>query len=175
MPRESQLYTRGAEGGQSAVVVVAGAAAASASIAAPGNNFWKRLEFVPARRKEASPPPAHGVPIIRLDVPEPKLPDKKNAKEAMAREKSALAVSNGKHVAAAAAPSAVAVDDAAAGKNKKKKAKASSSSSRPAAARELYPSASLKMRWVEPLKPVRKLVVVFSGEEESESTVEDPT
>ena len=68
----------------------------------------------------------------------------------MARDKSALAA-NGKHAAAAAA-----VDP---GKKKKKKAKASSSSLRPA--RELFPSASFQMRWVEPLKPVRNGVFCF--------------
>jgi len=129
------------------VVVVAAAAAATlpqSGIAAP-NNF-KRLQFVPARRKEASPPPSHSVPIVRLDVPEP-LPDKKNVKEAMAREKSAS------NTAAAAAAAAVVASAVAAAAGKKKK-NAKTSSSRPPA-RELFPSASFQMRWAEPLKPVR--------------------
>jgi hypothetical protein len=129
------------------VVVVAAAAAATlpqSGIAAP-NNF-KRLEFVPARRKEASPPPSHSVPIVRLDVPEP-LPYKKNVKEAMAREKSAS------NTAAAAAAAAVVASAVAAAAGKKKK-NAKTSSSRPPA-RELFPSASFQMRWAEPLKPVR--------------------
>ena len=150
MPRESQLHSRGTgdrRGGASAVVVVAAAAAATlpqSGIAAP-NNF-KRLQFVPARRKEASPPPSHSVPIVRLDVPEP-LPDKKNVKEAMAREKSAS------NTAAAAAAAAVVASAVAAAAGKKKK-NAKTSSSRPPA-RELFPSASFQMRWAEPLKPVR--------------------
>jgi len=129
------------------VVVVAAAAAATlpqSGIAAP-NNF-KRLQFVPARRKEASPPPSHSVPIVRLDVPEP-LPDKKHVKEAMAREKSAS------NTAAAAAAAAVVASAVAAAAGKKKK-NAKTSSSRPPA-RELFPSASFQMRWAEPLKPVR--------------------
>ena len=129
------------------MVVVAAAAAATlpqSGIAAP-NNF-KRLQFVPARRKEASPPPSHSVPIVRLDVPEP-LPDKKNVKEAMAREKSAS------NTAAAAAAAAVVASAVAAAAGKKKK-NAKTSSSRPPA-RELFPSASFQMRWAEPLKPVR--------------------
>ena len=187
MPRESQLYTRGTEGrgGASAVVVVA-AAASNPSSSSPllplpqqqqqsiavAPNF-KRLHFVPARRKEASPPPAHGVPIVRLDVPEPQLPDKKSVKEAMAREKSALAASNGKHAAAAAAAAAAAVapavaDAAAAGKKTNKAQKAPASSSSRPAARELFPSASLKMRWVEPLKPVKIFFFSGGGERERE-------
>ena len=149
------------------MVVAAAAASNPSSLSGIAPDNFKRLEFVPARRKEASPPPAHGVPIVRLDVPEPKVPDKRNVKEAMAREKSALAANNGKH-AAAAATAAVASAVADAAGRKKKKAK-TSSSSRPA--RELFPSASLKMRWVEPLKPVSigVFAAVFAGERERES------
>ena len=149
------------------MVVVAAAAAATlpqSGIAAP-NNF-KRLQFVPARRKEASPPPSHSVPIVRLDVPEP-LPDKKHVKEAMAREKSAS------NTAAAAAAAAVVASAVAAAAGKKKK-NAKTSSSRPPA-RELFPSASFQMRWAEPLKPVRIgvlfacfLVCVWGGGETGE-------
>ena len=125
---------------------------------------FKRLQFVPARRRDPSPPPASGVPIVRLDVPAPRLQESDRKAEAMAREKkAALAMSNsngnGKHAAAAAKTAAVAAAAAAdlnkAKKKTKTKDKAPSSSRLPATARELFPSALLHMRWVEPLKPVR--------------------
>lgn len=138
------------------------------SISSAGN--FKRLQFVPARRRDASPPPAPGVPIVRLDVPSQQQPLRANVLEAMAREKSALA-NNDKHAAAASkhgndgngCSNSVAVGSVvAAVKVRKKKAKTSPSNS----PRELFPSATLQMRWVEPLKPVRicrsSLFVSFS-------------
>ena len=141
--------------------------------AAAAQNSFKRLQSVPARRREASPPPAHGVPIVRLDVPAPKQPHGESSAEAMAREQSAalamMKKKDGKH---AAAVTAVAAATAAVKKKKKdkkeKKAKAAPSSSSPSPSRELFPSASLQMRWTEPLKPVRIGIEERTAEEERE-------